>query len=122
MTPTNLLESSSMEPMERMELMELATVVPPFVGGGGTGVLRSKTQCSITHTAGKPSRRIKTACSTWPPKELRLPDSVEAIERGRPAKQRSLLQPDDSRAGRIARLLRIEGVKLGNTIRREKRL
>jgi hypothetical protein len=41
----------------------------------------------------------------WPPAGLRLPDTIEAIEAGRPGVQRSLFGPDDSRGGRLARLL-----------------
>ena len=40
----------------------------------------------------------------WPPKELMLPDTIAEIEAGRPAKQRSLFPPDDSREGRLRRL------------------
>lgn len=41
----------------------------------------------------------------WPPKKLRLPDTIAAIEAGR-QEQRELFdeQPDDSRQGRLARL------------------
>ena len=40
----------------------------------------------------------------WPPKELMLPDTIAAIEQGRPPRQRSLFPPDDSREGRLRRL------------------
>jgi len=40
----------------------------------------------------------------WPPKELQLPDTIAAIEQGRPPRQRSLFPPDDSREARIKRL------------------
>jgi hypothetical protein len=43
--------------------------------------------------------------ATWPPVEYRLPDSIEQIERGRPCDQRTLFAPDDSRDGRLRRLL-----------------
>ena len=40
----------------------------------------------------------------WPPPELLLPSTTQAIEQGRPPKQRSLFPPDDSREGRLRRL------------------
>jgi hypothetical protein len=42
----------------------------------------------------------------WPPKEYRLPDTLESIEAGQPDRQRELFdeKPDDSRQGRFARL------------------
>ncbi len=43
----------------------------------------------------------------WPPAEYRLPDDLDEIEAGRPPRQLPLLaEPaDDSRQGRLARLL-----------------
>ena len=43
----------------------------------------------------------------WIPKAMQLPDSIEAIEAGRPPQQQQLFpkQPDDSRAGRLTRIL-----------------
>ena len=40
----------------------------------------------------------------WPPPELLLPSTTQAIEQGRPPRQRSLFKPDDSREGRLRRL------------------
>jgi hypothetical protein len=49
----------------------------------------------------------------WPPPELRLPDSIEAIEAGIPPRQRSLFGRDDSREGRLARILAsVPGVQI----------
>jgi len=45
----------------------------------------------------------------WPPAAYALPSTDEGIEAGR-QEQRQLFAPDDSRQGRIARLLRIGGV------------
>jgi hypothetical protein len=47
-----------------------------------------------------------TTTDEWPPAWARLPDSVEAIEAGRPGRQANLFddQPDDSRDGRLSRL------------------
>jgi hypothetical protein len=49
--------------------------------------------------------KSKAEPSTWPPAALALPDTVEEIEAGRPEQRRPLLPPDDSKAGRLARLL-----------------
>lgn len=97
-----------MEQTEQMEQMELAVVVP----GGGTGVLCNRTQCSTTTTRRCSTKRSSTVArksrtpEPWPPRDLALPDSIEAIEAGR-VEQRRLFdeQPDDSRAGRLARIL-----------------
>jgi hypothetical protein len=53
----------------------------------------------------------------WIPPELRLPETDEAIEQGR-QEQRQLFAdvPDDSRAGRLQRLLRIEGMTTANRL------
>lgn len=54
----------------------------------------------------------------WPPLDLALPDTIEEIERGR-IKQRSLFteQRDQSKAGRIARLLAtVPGVTPADTL------
>ncbi len=40
----------------------------------------------------------------WPPAELMLPDSIEEIERGRPPKQQSLLDADDTPPRRLRRM------------------
>ena len=50
-------------------------------------------------------KKRKRIMHPWPPAELLLPDSIEEIERGRPPKQQSLFEPDDSREGRVRRLL-----------------
>ena len=53
----------------------------------------------------------------WPPAELMLPDSIAEIERGRIA-QKELFPPDDSREGRLQRLLAdIPGVKRASRLR-----
>ena len=65
---------------------------------------------------------VKTARTTgaepWPPADLALPDTIEAIEAGRIA-QGELFdeQPDDSRAGRLARILAdVPGVTTANKL------
>jgi hypothetical protein len=49
------------------------------------------------------TRKSKTP-EPWPPVAYTLPPTTEGIEAGRPTKQRSLFPPDDTQAGRLARL------------------
>lgn len=65
---------------------------------------------------GNPVKPVKSV--KWPPAEYALPDSIEEIEAGRPGKQRSLFDNarDQSKAGRLARLLEIEGVRTADTM------
>ena len=93
--------------MELMELMELAAVVP----GGGTKALCNRASCSTTTTPRRSTKESSTANrksktpKPWPPPELALADTIEEIEAGRHGEQqRTLLPPDDSREGRLARL------------------
>jgi len=53
------------------------------------------------------SKRKKKPLDQWPPAELALPDTIEEIERGRRIEHQELFQepPDDSREGRLRRLL-----------------
>jgi hypothetical protein len=69
---------------------------PLYKRGGRVSVcLPSKTSGSKNEKGGE-----------WPPSDLRLPDTVEAIEAGRADQQQLLPDPiDDSREGRLARLL-----------------
>jgi hypothetical protein len=52
------------------------------------------------------SNRSERKPTPWPPKEYRLPSTIEAIEAGRPDRQQELFQEpvDDSRKGRLDRL------------------
>jgi hypothetical protein len=50
-------------------------------------------------------RGFRHHAEPWPPAELQLPDTIERIEAGRPGGQRSLFGPDDSREGRLARMV-----------------
>ena len=50
----------------------------------------------------------------WPPPHLALPDTIEAIERGRP--EPPAVPPDDSREGRLARLLGTPGIVTANQL------
>jgi hypothetical protein len=67
---------------------------------------------SLCNRGGRVSRRCSQRASElagenpgeWIPAWAKLPDSVEAIEAGRPPKQLDLLPVDDSRAGRLSRL------------------
>jgi len=56
-----------------------------------------------------PASRRKAALPApepWPPMEYRLPDTIARIEVGRPEQQQLMDEPvDDSRAGRLARIL-----------------
>ena len=59
----------------------------------------------------KRRQNAKPVAKPWPPVEYRLPDSIRAIEAGRPPKQRELFVPDDTREERLTRILgSIEGV------------
>ena len=58
----------------------------------------------VVRTKAKRKAKSKTP-GGWIPPELRLPDSVAAIEAGRPGWQGELFQPDDTRQARVARLL-----------------
>ncbi len=63
---------------------------------GALGTSRPTTTAKARRPAPKP----------WPPKELALPDTIEAIVAGRANQQELLPDPiDDSREGRLTRLL-----------------
>jgi hypothetical protein len=62
--------------------------------------------------------KTKQTVSEWAPTELLLPnlDRLEEISRQERQLELSINKPDDSRAGRLARLLSIAGVKLASTM------
>ncbi len=85
---------------------------------GGTGAIYrspvppppSPVSPAIPSRAGCPTatirRKAKSPPEPWPPAEYALPDSSEGIEAGRQGQRRLFVEaPDDSRAGRVARIL-----------------
>jgi hypothetical protein len=66
----------------------------------------------------KGRRKAKSLPEPWPPAWAALPDTIEAIEAGRPGVQRSLFGPDDSREGRLGRIMG-SGIPRGVTFSRE---
>jgi hypothetical protein len=77
-----------------------ATVTPfcpalSYREAGGTGV-------NVNSESSKSDNQTQNG---WIPKQYALPSTTEGIEAGRPAKQRNLFAPDDTRAGRLARIL-----------------
>jgi hypothetical protein len=77
----------------------------PTVCRGAHGLCREKTSLKVCRSGPKPS-------GPWPPAHLTLSDTLEGIEAGRVA-QRSLFPPvpDDSKVGRLRRLLGTEKMK-----------
>jgi hypothetical protein len=80
--------------------------------GGHTTGLRApyvvRARARVCANARKQVCECQKTLGEWIPKTMQLPDSLEAIEAGRPPRQRRLFddaQPDDSRAERLARIL-----------------
>ncbi len=74
----------------------------PLCNRGGRAVVC----CEVLGPSAQKSKRGRCNQSEpWPPPEYALPNTIEAIERGRIV-QAELFdeQPDDSRAGRVARI------------------
>jgi hypothetical protein len=64
------------------------------------------------HTLSRPK-----PATAWPPLEYCLPDTLAAIELGRPLTQLDLFEvSDDSRAGRVARI--VASVTIITTVKR----
>ena len=73
------------------------------------GVAASRRTTTVRHKNKTPE--------PWPPADLSLPSTIEAIEQGR-EQQRGLFdeRSDDTRAGRLARLLTVPGMTTGDRL------
>ena len=114
----NLLESSTMQQMQRVQRVQQQTPVAA-VERDATLSLCNRESCTVAPQPRDATHKSKTP-DPWPPIEFCLPnlDTLEDISRGEHLQQQELFRepPDDSRAGTDTRarcllpLLNIDGV------------
>jgi hypothetical protein len=114
---SSLLENSG---ATRCNTVRQGGAVAPTRGGATQG-LRSRgpvAPAALHRLAVPAAYAIKVGCCAetvrwkaeslpepWPPADLALPSTIEGIEAGRQQREQPTEQPDDSRVGRLARLL-----------------